>query len=216
MASVVITDIYRVNKDSLSSVSSQSQVQSNIHKQSKTYLFELRGCLLTNTRETSVSSTGNNKTTKHFKRPPVPRYRWCLMPGCSSWEHGAKTLPFKLKRWLFLSKRVCSSHSGVLSLGDVTCKKNPDPLVGQSASSCWVAKKKEKIDSIATVATKLPSFLLCRSSSVPTEWLYALSWPFTSSRIKLVTLITKKINLQQDISLYLSLTAGSSGSFVSV
>lgn len=128
MASVVITDIYRVNKDSLSSVSSQSQVQSNIHKQSKTYLFELRGCLLTNTRETSVSSTGNNKTTKHFKRPPVPRYRWCLMPGCSSWEHGEKTLPFKLKRWLFLSKRVCSSHSGVLSLGDVTCKKNPRPV----------------------------------------------------------------------------------------
>lgn len=140
---MVITDIYRVNNASLSSVSSQRQVQSNIHKQSKTYLFELRGCLLTNTRETSVSSTGNNKT-KHFKRPPVPRYRWCLMPGCSSWEHGAKTLPFKLKRWLSLSKRVCSSHSGVLSLGDVTCKKNPGPLVGQSASSCWVAKKKEK------------------------------------------------------------------------
>lgn len=144
MASVVITDIYRVNKASLSSVSSQRQVQSNIHKQSKTYLFELRGCLLTNTRETSVSSTGNNETTKHFKRPPVPRYRWCMMPGCSSWEHRAKTLPFKLKRWLSLSKRVCSSHSGVLSLVTSLAKKNPDPLVGQSASSCWVAKKKEK------------------------------------------------------------------------
>lgn len=117
----------------------------------------------------------------------------------------------------FLSKRVCSSHSGVLSLGDVTCKKNPDPLVGQSASSCWVAKKKEKIDSISTVATKLPSFLLCRSSSVPTEWLYALSWPFTSSRIKLVTLITKKNkSTARHLTLLKSLTAGSSGSFVSV
>lgn len=191
-------------------------MQSNIHKQSKTYLFELRGCLLTNTRETSVSSTGNNKTTKHFKRPPVPRYRWCLMPGCSSWEHGAKTLPFKLKRWLSLSESVPLTQESCHCMTSLA-KKNPGPLVGQSASSCWVAKKKEKIDSVATVATKLPSFLLCRSSSVPREWLYALSWPFTSSRIKLVNLITKKKkSTARHLTLLKSLAAGSSGSFVSV